>query len=198
MANVLAVHSVVNSLVTFLRNSYPDELRNRFGGTFRLLSSGELETITDAETTLSLYLHRITVDDHLRNSRRPVGAGFGGGADSGATLPLWLDLHLLLTVWTDNALAEHTLMTWAMRQIHANPQLNAATLSPDAGWDPHDVVQLAPSELSNEELMRVWDRLKPSYRLSMPYVARVVRIDPDLGPVGMPVVVKDFGFGGVG
>lgn len=189
MANVVAVHSVVNSLVTFLRNSYPDTLRTRFGGVFRLLSSGELESITDAETTLTLYLHRVTVNDHMRNSQRQGSAA--------AQLPLWLDLHFMLTVWTDNALAEHTLLTWAMRQLHLNPVLNAAVLSPDGGWDAHDVVQIAPAELTNEELMRVWDRLKPSYRLSVPYVARVVRIDPDTGVDALPVVVTDFGYGGM-
>jgi hypothetical protein len=191
MANVVAVHSVVNSLVTFLRNSYPDTLRNRFGGVFRLLSSGELESITDAETTLTLYLYRVTVNDHMRNSQRQSGA-------AATLLPLWLDLHFMLTVWTDNALAEHTLLTWAMRQIHMNPVLNAAVLSPDGGWDAHDVVQIAPAELTNEELMRVWDRLKPSYRLSMPYIARVVRIDPDATPDALPVVVTDFGYGDTG
>lgn len=190
MANVLAVHSVMNSVVTFLRNRYPDDLRGRFGGVFRLLASGDLETITDAETTLTLYLYRLTLDDHTRNYGRP-----NGSSGSAARLPLWLGLHFMLTVWTDNALAEHALLTWAMRELHMNPVLNASVLSPDGGWDAHDVVQITPAELTNEELMRVWDRLKPSYRLSMPYMARVVRIDPDTTPDALPVVLKDLGFG---
>jgi hypothetical protein len=188
MANVFAVHSVGNSLVTFLRNRYPDALRNRFGGTFRLLSSGEMEEIGDAETTLTLYLYRITHNEHVRNSQQP-------NRSAANLLPLWLDLHFMLSVWTDSALAEQSLLTWAMQQIHMHPVLNAAVLSPDAGWDAHDVIQLAPAELTNDELMRVWDRLTPSYRISAPYTARVVRIDPEFTPDALPVVTTDFAYG---
>lgn len=187
MANIFAVHSVGNSLVTFLRNSYPEALRLRFGGTFRLLSSGELENLADAETTLTLYLYRVTHDEHVRNSQQ-------ASRPAQTTLPLWLDLHFMLTIWTDSALAEQTLLTWAMQQLHLNPALNAAVLSPDGGWDAHDVIQVAPADLTNEELMRVWDRLKPSYRLSVPYMARVVRIDPALTPDTLPVVTADFAY----
>ncbi|NJN81276.1 MAG: DUF4255 domain-containing protein [Caldilineaceae bacterium] len=187
MANLFAIHSVLNSLTTFLRNSYPDELRNRFDCSFRLLSSGELETITDAETTLSLYLHRVTLNEHMRNQQRT------NGNLQGRTI-LSLDLHFLLSVWTTSVLAEHTLMSWAMRQIHLHPALNASTLSPDAAWDAHDIVQIAPAELSNEELVRIWDRLKPSYRLSTPYLARVVRIAPDDVDDALPVVSTRFSY----
>ncbi|MFN8468447.1 MAG: DUF4255 domain-containing protein [Caldilineaceae bacterium] len=186
MANVLAVHSAINSLVTYLRNSYPDPPPGGFACKFRLLSSGEMESIDEAETTITVYLHRVTLNDHMRNKER----------SHGATQPsLWLDLHFMLTIWTSNAPAELTVLAWAMRQLHQNPVLNAAILSPDGGWDVHDVVQVTPAELTNEEVMRVWDRLKPSYRLSVPYMARVVRIDPDKSVDGQPVVVTDFGYG---
>ncbi|HPE04331.1 MAG TPA: Pvc16 family protein, partial [Thauera sp.] len=35
------------------------------------------------------------------------------------------------------------------------------------------------SELPTEDLMRIWDALSPSYRLSVSWVARLVRIDPE-------------------
>jgi hypothetical protein len=41
-------------------------------------------------------------------------------------------------------------------------------------------------------LMRIWDALEPSYRLSLSYSARVVRIDPDAVPGGLPVVARNF------
>lgn len=185
MANVFALHSVGNSLVTFLRNSYPAALQNRFDCTFRLLSSGELDTITDAETTLSLYLHRVTLNEHMRNQGRSNGV-------AASTLPLALDLHFLLSIWTTSVLAEQTILAWAMLQIHRHPALNASILSPDAGWDAHDVIQIMPAELSNEELVRIWDRLRPTYRLSTPYIARIVRIEPDSELDALPVVDSRF------
>jgi hypothetical protein len=42
--------------------------------------------------------------------------------------------------------------------------------------------------------MRIWDALEPPYRLSVSYVARVIRVDTDPVPVGQPVVAARFPF----
>jgi hypothetical protein len=109
-------------------------------------------------------------------------------------VPLALDLHYLLTVWADSAVAEHTILAWAMRQLHDRPILDVGALSPEAGWTPADFIQIIPAELSNEDVMRIWDALDPAYRLSVSYVARTIRIDPDQSPVGRPVVAARLSF----
>jgi hypothetical protein len=186
MANLLAVHSVGTSLITYLRNSYPDDLRAQHPCEFRLLSSGELAGSAEFGTLLSLYLYRVTQSEHLRNlQRRP---------EVDAPGPLAIDLHYLLTVWADSAVAEHTILAWAMRQLHDRPVFNVASLSPEAGWTPADFVQVIPAELSNEDVMRIWDALDPAYRLSVSYAARTVRIDPDQVPAGRPVVAARSSF----
>jgi hypothetical protein len=50
------------------------------------------------------------------------------------------------------------------------------------------VIQIISAELSNEDMMRIWDTLKPSYRLSVAYIARVVRIEGDEVEDARPVV----------
>jgi hypothetical protein len=40
--------------------------------------------------------------------------------------------------------------------------------------------------------MRIWDALEPDYRLSLSYIARVVRIDPDETIEGREVVATRF------
>jgi len=40
--------------------------------------------------------------------------------------------------------------------------------------------------------MRIWDALAPDYRLSFPYIARVVRIDVAEGTEGAPVVATRY------
>ena len=45
-------------------------------------------------------------------------------------------------------------------------------------------------ELSNEDLMRIWDAIDPSYRVSVPYVARVVQLDLEPSQEGAPVVAQ--------
>jgi|CXWL01.1.fsa_nt_gi hypothetical protein len=189
MANLHALHSVGASLVTNLRNTYPNDLRVAHPCEFRLFSSGEMGRTEERGTTLSLYLYRVTMNEHLRNLRRV-------NESSDVEAPLSVDLHFLLTVWADNALAEQVILAWAMRQLHQRPVLDQSTLSPEGGWESGDIVHLIPAELSHEDLMRIWDALEPSYHLSLSYVARVVRIDPDPSPIGLPVVARNLVFAG--
>lgn len=185
MANLLAIHSVGSSLMTYLRNSYPDDLRADLPCEFRLLSSGELAEPGDIGTALSLFLYRVTMNEHLRNAGR-----IDNPAD--VNVPLALDLHYLMTVWANNAHTEQVILAWAMRQFHLHPVLDISALSPEAAWSAGDIIHLMPAELSNEDVMRIWDALDPPYRLSVSYIARVVRIDPDKVDDARPVVATQF------
>ena len=187
MANVFAPHSVGASLASYLTNAYPDALRARFPASFSLMSANEINQAEDLGTTVSLFLYRVTVNEHLRNVR-PASVRQTENA------PLSLDLHYLVSVWADNALAEHTLLAWTMQALYLRPVLSVSSLSPEAGWDAADAVQIVPSELSTEDLMRVWDALTPPYRLSVSYLARMVRIDAERVPDGLPVVASRLAF----
>ena len=184
MSNVLAVHSVAQSLMTYLGNIYPEDLRAEFPCDFRVISSGELATNEDFGSALTLYLYRITMDEHLRNTPRR--------GTSRWEVPLAIDLHFLLTAWADKPLAEHTTLAWAMQQLHRRPLLELSSLSPEAGWSSADYVQIVPAELSTEDIMRIWDAVEPSYRLSVSYIGRVVQIDSPTEPDALPVVATRF------
>jgi len=172
VANVFAIHSVGDSLVTFLRNTYPEQLRVPFPAEFKLISTGQLSTAeAEFDDAVTLMLHRVTVSEHLRNARpldRP---------DS--TPPLALDLHYLLTAWSQNAQTEQILLAWAASMLHGHAILDASSLTPEAAWDTDEVIHVVPSEVSSEDMMRIWDALAPSYRVSLTYTARVVRLDAD-------------------
>jgi hypothetical protein len=187
MGNLLSIYSVGNSLVTYLRNSYPETLRNEHACDFRLLSSGEMVDVSNIGTALSLYLYRVSIDEHLRNTSRH-------GVLNEHNIPLAVDLHYLLTVWADSALAEHSILAWAMRQLYMYPILDRSALTPEANWEAEDIIHIIPSELSNEDMMRIWDALIPPYHLSVSYVARVVRIDIEPLPDSLPVVAKRFSY----
>ena len=171
--------------MTYLRNAYPQPLRTDHPCDFRVISSGELADETDFGTTLLLYLYRVTINEHLRN--RPL-QHFPGDSRP----PLSIDLHLMLSVWAESAVAEHTICAWAMQQLHHHPIMDISSLSSDGGWGTDDVVHIIPAELSNEDLMRIWDTLAPNYRLSVSYIARVIRIDPEDISIGQPVVATRY------
>lgn len=109
MANLLAIHSVGSSIVTYLRNSYPQALRDDHSCNFRLISSGEFIKTEEFTTTLSMFLYRVSINEHVRNVGRMNDA-------SDRNTPLSVDLHYLMTVWAGSALTEQIILAWAMRQ----------------------------------------------------------------------------------
>lgn len=194
MATIKSIHSVCNSIIQFLHNAYEatpvpygppnTTLQDEYPCSFRVLASSELKASTDFGTTVSLYLYRVTVNEHLRNQPALIRRGSGS--------PLAVDLHFLLTIWSESAVAEQTLCAWAMSLLHQHPLMDISSLSQEGGWGHDDVVQIIPAELSNEELMRLWDALAPDYHLSIPYIARVVRIDAEAVSTGQPVVATRY------
>lgn len=187
MSNVLAIHSVGQSLVTYLTNSYPQSLHEKYKCSFALVSSTDIEAKEFTQPAVTLFLYRVTMNEHLRTMRR--GAERPGDAN-----PLSVDLHYLLSVWADKAPAEHVLLAWAMRQLHLHPLLDSSALSPEADWLPSEFIEVVPSELPVEDVMRIWDAFDMPYRLSVSYTARVVRIAGDEVPPAPPVVAHRFNF----
>ena len=194
MANIKSIHSVCNSVMQFLHNAYEatpvpfgapgSTMQDEYPCNFRVLASGELKASADFGTALSLYLYRVMVNEHVRS--QPARSG------NGNAVPLSVDLHFLITVWSESAAAEQTICAWAMSQLHQHPIMDVSSLTEEGGWRNDDVVQIIPAELSNEDLMRIWDALAPDYRLSLSYIARVIRIDSADVAEGLPVVATRY------
>ncbi len=186
MGNVFSIHSVGTSVVTYLRNAYPQTLRDEIEADFELFSSQDMHNGGDlTTTTVALYLYRVTVDEHLRGRER-IGT-------PQCNTPLALNLHYLFTIWTEFAFHEQTVMAWLLRELYQHPVLDRSALTPEANWEPDDIIHIVPAELSNEDMMRIWNSLDVPYHLSFSYIARVVRLD--IEPEDhLPVVAKRFGY----
>lgn len=108
---------------------------------------------------------------------------------------LGVDLLFMLTAWSPTAVEEHAMMAWAMLQLHRYPLLDSTLLTGAGVWRRDETVQLTPERLSDDALMRVWDGLQRTYRLSTAYRARVVRIeDTDAATTWPNVVTRRFGY----
>lgn len=171
MANHLAIHALSASLRDYLRQSY-DAAAGADGlpdCDFEVLPAWKFAgTAVFEQTTVTLYLYRVSTNLHLRNVRNAPPAG-----------PLGLDLHYLLTVWgkdTDTAETEQTILGWVLRELHYHPYLDASVLHADGEWTADETVALLPADLSTEELARLWDAVNRPYRLSCGLLARVVRL----------------------
>jgi len=191
VADYQSVFAVGDALTKYLTNNYDPGVVG-FPCTFKLVSSSEIAN-TDTTTlnqTVALYLHRITTDEHYRYVTRLQ--------DLPNDQPvLYLDLHYLVSYWDASAQgpeAEQKILVWTMQQLQSNPILDASILSLSSsanGWSNTDSVQLIPADLSLSDILDIWDGLGPKYRLTIGYVARVVRVDRTITP-GMPVVATRF------
>ncbi len=173
MANVFALHALADGLVRYLDRAFPAELRASHPCSFESLGSGSLvrERPDGAGSRITLWPYRVLINEHQRNRHFPARAGR-------VNQPLPLDVQLLLTVWADAPGDELVLFAWAMRELYQLPVIDRSLLTTvDAGFTESDLIQLAPSEMTVEDMMRIWDAVTPSYRLSAPFVARVVQID---------------------
>lgn len=119
---------------------------------------------------LSIYLYRVDFNKTMRAAWSAVGSVDGRGH-------LALDLHFLLTPWAENAEFEHRILGRTMECIEMTPILSGPLLHPSSNWTPNESIQLVLEEISTEAVMRTFDSLPTDYRLSVPYIARIVRID---------------------
>ncbi len=119
---------------------------------------------------LSVFIYRVEFNKTMRAAWSAVGAQDGRGH-----LPL--DLHILLTPWAENAEYELRILGRAMECLEGLPILTGPLLNPSTNWAANDAVQVVLEDLSTETLMRIFDSLQSDYKLSVPYIARVVRVD---------------------
>jgi hypothetical protein len=119
---------------------------------------------------LTLFLCRVDFNKAMRAAWSAIGH-----QDGRAHLPL--DLHFLLTPWASNAAHEHAILGRALQCLEETPILSGPLLHESGAWAPNEAIQIVLEEISTEAVMRTFDSLPTDYHLSVPYVARVLRID---------------------
>jgi len=119
---------------------------------------------------LSIFLYRVDFNKSMR-------AAWAGVTYHDGMPHLPLDLHFLMTPWGDNAEAEGSILGRAMQCLDSSPVLGGPLLHQSGGWAPNEAIHLLMDEISTEAVMRTFDSLTADYRISVPYIARVVRLD---------------------
>lgn len=197
MAQIGAVHAFGESVIRYLTGAHaierttqaslPPERQTLPDCRFEQVSAAQINNnFSPAENLVTLYLFRIAMDRNLRSAadaqrpRDPVAR------------PLSLELHYLAIAWADDAADEQTLMSWTMLALHRGALFDRSSLEPAALWSADETVQMLPSELSHENMMRIWEALQPDYRLSTSYVARTVRIETGMRENARPVIATRF------
>jgi hypothetical protein len=140
-----------------------------------LAQSGDFGRRGKASTTitsraLAIFLYRIEVNRVLR-------AAYVNETVYDGQTHLPIDLHYLLIPFADNAEWEHQIVGRTLQCLEGTPALSGPLLYPTAAWTAEEAVHLIPEDLALDQVMRTFDSLEVDYRLCLPYVARVVRLD---------------------
>lgn len=197
MARLGAVHSVGESVAAYLGAAH--QLQRQVEAVLpvgeRVLPDCRFSQVSGAKLAanfapagneLTLHLYRVGIDPLMRTTPDPRTPQLSHSR------PLSLELHYLMTVWCADASDEQTLLAFAMRELHMRPAFDRSRLSPARVWEADETVQVVLSEISHEDMMRIWDALDVGYRLSVSYVARVVRVESTIPVAAEPVVATRF------
>lgn len=189
MANFRSIAAVGKSLATLLNSRFalvPPVAK----ATAKLIQTDDLD---NAKAMLplpvvSILLYRVDFNKAMRASWSGVGA-----LDGRAHLPV--DLHYLMTAWADNAESEHLLLGRTMQIIEEVGALSGPLLWPDAEWLSGEAVQLYLEDVATDDLMRTFESLTCDFRLSIPYLARIVVVSTDEGDAVPDVLTHIQGLG---
>jgi hypothetical protein len=159
---------------------------------FKVYLASDFATPMDAG--VSIFLYRIYVN---HNHRSPSSRTDVTGRRYRPLLPL--DLYFLLTAWAKDATLQHTIAAWMMRVLEDMPSLPAGLLN-HGGIDifqPDETVELTAAELETETLFRIWEVIvNNAYQISVPYVARNVKVESDVTlSTGEPVQERIVDYG---
>lgn len=184
-AGIAAVAKTIERLLTW---RFQQEEPTTTGTTVAQLVTTQM--LTDGVTLpcLTVFLFRVELNRTMRPAWAEVAHYDGRGH-----LPL--DLHFLITPWATDPEDEYRILGRAMECLEATPILTGPLLdSLNAGvWTPGESIQLLVDEVAPEVVLRLFDLLTPKYRLSVPYLARVMRLDTRPVVPDLPVITIETG-----
>lgn len=173
MASYKGVQGALVALEEFFKRRLPAELSDEpVSASVTLLGSSDIAEALSGNL-LGIYLHRITIDPHGR-TRAFSPQGTQQNSRQGE-LPV--NLHFLLIANANSPTVEADLMAWAMVVLANENQIDISHVQGiDSEWAEREVLNIAPEEMSTEDLMRIWDVFESPYTSTVPYVARTVRL----------------------
>lgn len=195
MAKHDTVAALSKAIVLLLSNAKPTFRHSPDNLAVELIDGKQFATgltLEPGRMAVTVFLYRASVNNTMRVPPQRLGL-------DGKTYraPLLLDLFYLITPWAASIDLQHSLLGWAMRVLHDAPVLPAALINDYAPTDPPlpaaDCVELTFDSLGLQDLLAIWDKVKPNYQTSATYVARMVRIESESElTLAGPVQTREF------
>jgi hypothetical protein len=129
---------------------------------------------------ISVFCYRITVDRETRPGWSAVAY-----ADGIPRLPL--GMRLLIAAWDSAVESELEYLGLTAQILESEPILTGPLLHNSGDWSPGDAIQVVCDDLALDSMSEAFEALTTKYRLSLPYLARVIRLDGRPESNGEPV-----------
>lgn len=196
MATYQAIHATSIAICNVLRQSRDPLL---FGADIsdvgcRVFSTTDFTSNIPAEGEVALFPFRVDIDSVQRTL--PARPRYDGIKER-HHLPL--QLHFLMIPRGNTAEQQQVIMGWMMRVIEDNTSIPANILNSgsEGVFADEEHVEITPTQLTTEEILRIWDQLPSDFNISVPYCARLLRIEsPVRTDEGAPVLQRDLDFRG--
>lgn len=186
MASYQAIAAIGEAILGLLKAARPPAPSEFDATQFKLYQASHFQTPT-TEEIISLYLYHVGINSTRRSfppRRDPDGRVYRP--------PLPVDLHFLLTPWSQDPNKQLRLLGWSMRVLEDTPILPSGLLNsfgPEAEvFRPDEAVELVCEPLSLQEIINIWDAFKPNLQISTAYVARMILIDSMIEEIEGPLV----------
>lgn len=140
---------------------------------------GVVNAIDDG--TVSVFCYRADINKTMRPPYSAVSAATG-------KVHVPVDLRFLFTAWESDAEAELRLIGFTLLTLEATPILTGPLLHPAGVWSTGETIELVNEDLVTEDVLRTFETLGTDFRLSVSYIARVVRLDADVDGTAPDVV----------
>jgi hypothetical protein len=197
MARFGAIAAVGESVVRYLKGQFalfpgPPLVEQVTTRTFNDASAAN--TFNSASGSLTLLLYRVDLDGHPRNPTVPRGP-IPPGTTPTRNHGIPLDLRYLVTAWAETADTQQLILGKALAALDAHPSFGAGDLVDAMGgvdtiWGAGESFQFIPDEMGTEDLYQIWESLGHHFELSVPFKARVVRLEHERPNAGAGIVLE--------
>jgi hypothetical protein len=205
LARFGAIAAVGESVVRFLKGKFvgfpggAPVVEQVTTKSFQPSSAGSPTDFNSATGSLTLLLYRVDLDASQRGTVN-WARGVTPGAPPQKRHGVALDLRYLITAWAEQPDKQQLILGKALASLDAHAtfafpdlvdQVGAAT----AIWSPDESFQFIPDDMATEDLYQIWESLGHSFELSVPYRARVIRLEASEFDGEGDVLERHLGYG---
>lgn len=176
MAGYRALAAVGRSVVALLNRRFAEEIPAGRRPEAVLAGTTDFDLVNSSPSAVirypavSVYCYRLSVDRETR-------PGWSAVASRDGIPRLPLRMHLLLSAWDQFAESELEWLGLTARILETESILTGPLLDFSGDWEPGDHVELVPDDVALDSMSEAFEALRTDYRLCLPYIAQVIRIN---------------------